>query len=212
VSVAGAAILSARARWGDTRRIALLFMIGSACFAIASLPAASEASDEAVGITYFVGSLFFTTAAFEQLRTAPGRALEVWAAIIQFGGTLWFNIDTFDAMSDRLSSAGAHAQNLLVWTPDAAGSICFLASSVLAGIAARAESRAARHIAWLNVIGSIAFGASAIAAYIVPDTGDPLDASLATSGTLIGAICFLWGAALLWRGANAAPAERVAPT
>ncbi|HEX2467156.1 MAG TPA: hypothetical protein VHJ54_03025 [Solirubrobacterales bacterium] len=210
MSVAAAAILSARADWSDTKRMAVLFMIGSACFAIASLPAASDLSDEAVGITYFVGSIFFTSGGFEQLRTAHGKGLELWAAIIQFVGTLWFNIDTFDAMSDRLSSAGAHAQNLLVWTPDAAGSICFLVSSVLAGIAARAEGRAARHIAWLNLAGSIAFGASAIAAYVVPNTGDLLDASLATSGTLIGAICFLWGAALLWRSADSPP-ESVVP-
>jgi hypothetical protein len=40
-------------------------MIGSACFAVASLPAASSVSDRAVGLTYFVGSIFFTTAAFE---------------------------------------------------------------------------------------------------------------------------------------------------
>jgi hypothetical protein len=210
VSVGAAAILSARARSSDTKRMAVLFMIGSACFAIASLPAASDLSDEAVGITYFVGSIFFTSGAIEQLRTAHSKGLELWAAIVQFVGTLWFNVDTFDAMSDRLSSASAHAQNLLVWTPDAAGSICFLVSSVLAAIAARAEGRAARHIAWLNVIGSIAFGASAIAAYVVPDTGDLLDASLATSGTLIGAICFLWGAALLWRSADAPP-ESVVP-
>jgi hypothetical protein len=203
MSVASAAIFSARARRTDTKRIAVLFMIGSACFAIASLPAASDLTGDAVGITYFVGSIFFTTAAFEQLRTARGNGFEVWAAIIQFGGTLWFNIDTFDAMSDRLSSAGARAQNLLIWTPDAVGSICFLVSSVLAAVAARAEGHGARSIARLNLIGSIAFGASAIAAYVVPDTDNLLDASLASSGTLLGAICFFWAAAVLWRSADA---------
>jgi hypothetical protein len=34
-------------------------------FAVASLPAASSVCDRAVGLTYFVGSIFFTTAAFE---------------------------------------------------------------------------------------------------------------------------------------------------
>ena len=64
-------------------------MIGSACFALASLPAASSASQRAVGVTYFVGSIFFTSAAFEQLRTAGGNAIELRAAVIQFLGTLF---------------------------------------------------------------------------------------------------------------------------
>ena len=33
--------------------------------------------------------------------------------------------------------------------------------------------------------------ASAIAAYVVPDTGDLLDTSVANSGTFLGAVCFL---------------------
>ncbi len=197
MSAAGAAVISARAAERDQRRIGVLFMIGSACFALASLPAASKLSDTAVGVTYFVGSIFFTTAAFEQLRTARGVRLEVWAAIVQFGGTLWFNVDTFLAMSDRIEEAGATAENLLVWTPDAAGSICFLISSAFAARAARSEDRVSRRIADLNLVGSVFFGFSAIAAYVVPDTGDLLDVSLATSGTLLGAVCFFWAAALL---------------
>jgi hypothetical protein len=154
-----------------------------------------------------VGSIFFTTAAFEQLRTARGDGLELWAAIIQFAGTLWFNVDTFDAMSDRLETASARAQNLLVWTPDAVGSACFLVSSVLAAVAAHAEGHRARRIARLNLLGSVAFGAAAIAGYVVPDTDDLVDASLATSGTLLGAICFFSAAALLFRGADADAVE-----
>ena len=79
------------------------------------------------------------------VRAAPrrrGEGSEVWAAVIQFLGTLFFNVTTFFGMSDRFSS-GDHA-NLVVWFPDAVGSVCFLAASVLAEIAvAHASSKCA---------------------------------------------------------------------
>ena len=54
-----------------------------------------------------------------------------------------------------------------------------------------------RRSATLNLIGSVAFGISAIAAYVVPDTKELLNAALATSMTLVGALCFLWAARIL---------------
>src|SRR5262245_21889449 len=103
MSAGSAAVISAGAAPGDARRIGVLFMIGSACFALASLPAASDLSDQAVGVTYFIGSIFFTTAAFEQLRVARGEGNEVWAAGVQFAGTLFFNATTFFSMDTHLS-------------------------------------------------------------------------------------------------------------
>jgi hypothetical protein len=47
------------------------------------------------------------------------------------------------------------------------------------------------------MVGSIAFMASALAAYVIPATGDLLDAALANGGTFVGALCFFWGARLL---------------
>ncbi|HZO66413.1 MAG TPA: hypothetical protein VFB74_15535 [Kribbellaceae bacterium] len=41
--------------------------------------------------------------------------------------------------------------------------------------------------------------AAALAAFVLPSTGDALDASLANSATLAGALCFLIGARLLVR-------------
>lgn len=194
MSAGSAAVLSAGAAQGDARRIGVLFMIGSACFAVASLPGASSLSAEVVGLTYFVGSIFFTTAAFEQLRTARGSGNEVRAAAIQFAGTLAFNVSTFFAMSDSFSAKQA---NLLVWSPDAVGSVCFLVSSLLAEIAVWGPLVPARRSASLNLLGSVAFGLSAIAAYIVPDTEEMLNAALATSTTLLGALCFFWAARIL---------------
>ena len=57
-------------------------------------------------------------------------------------------------------------------------------------------------MAFVNLVGSIAFGFAAIAAYVVPDTGDLLDASLANSMTLIGAVCFFVAAWWLYRQDN----------
>jgi hypothetical protein len=194
MSAGSAAAISAGAAQGDARRIGVLFMIGSACFAVASLPAASNVSDKLVGVTYFVGSIFFTTAAFEQLRVARGEGTEVWAAAVQFAGTLFFNVTTFFGMYHHFSS---HTSNLLVWSPDAVGSVCFLVASFLAEIAVLHAILLVRRSATLNLVGSIAFGISAVAAYVVPDTDELLNASLATSMTLVGALCFLWGARIL---------------
>jgi hypothetical protein len=194
VSAGSAAAIGAGAAQGDARRIGVLFMIGSACFAVASLPGASSISDKVVGVVYFVGSLFFTVAAFEQLRVARGENTEVWAAGIQFAGTLFFNVTTFFGMYHHFAT---HTSNLLVWSPDAFGSVCFLASSGLAEIAVLHAVLQVRRSATLNLIGSIAFGISAVAGYTVPDTDELLNAALATSMTLVGALCFLWAARIL---------------
>ena len=194
MSAASAAVLTAGAAKGDARRIGILFMVGSACFAVASLPGASDLSDRVVAVTYFVGSIFFTTAAFEQLRTARGQGNEVAAALVQFAGTLFFNVTTFAGMIERLD---AHQADLLVWSPDALGSVCFLGSSVLAEIAVWGPLVPARRSASLNLVGSVAFGISAVAAYVIPNTDELLNAALATSMTLVGALCFFWAARVL---------------
>jgi YrhK-like protein len=196
MSAAGAAVVTGRAAERDARRIGVLFMVGSACFAVASVPGASDVLPGAVGVTYFIGSIFFTSAGFEQLRTARGAGAEAWSAGVQFAGTLFFNVSTFAGMREAL---GEDYHELLVWTPDAFGSVCFLASSVLAAATARHDSHRARRIAAVNLLGSVAFGLSAIAAFIVPDSGELLDASLATSMTLAGAVCFFVAAAWLAR-------------
>ena len=52
-------------------------------------------------------------------------------------------------------------------------------------------------IAALNLLGSVAFGVSAVASYILPTTGEPASVLLTNLGTFVGAICFFVGAALL---------------
>jgi peptidoglycan/LPS O-acetylase OafA/YrhL len=90
-----------------------------------------------------------------------------------------------------------------VWRPDAIGSVAFLVASGLAWIAVRRELQPGhpRPRTWwmavLNLLGSLAFGVSAVTAYIVPATGDMWHADLSNLGTLVGGVCFFAGAALL---------------
>ncbi len=171
-------------------------MVGSAGFALASLPFAADAlGTRPIAVAYFVSSIFFTAAAFEQLRACRLVSLEWWGSLIQLLGTLFFNISTFSGMSEKLSSPGI---DLLVWSPDVFGSICFLVSSALAVREARGH-RIAERASWENMIGSVAFGVSAIAAYVIPNTNEAVNASLASSFTLIGALLFFRAAQLLPR-------------
>jgi len=184
--------------------IGLLFAVGSTCFLVGPFPGYVQlVGSSADGITFFVGSIFFTSASLLQLvttRLTGGGTLDRWAAAIQFAGTLFFNISTFEAMQDALDTA---ATNRLVWAPDVFGSVCFLVSSALAyrsvngSFGRRAHRDVPMRIAVVNLLGSIAFGVSAAASYVVPETGDVLNLAAANLTTAIGAACFLAGAVLL---------------
>jgi hypothetical protein len=186
--------------------IAALFMIGSACFAAPSVPGIAAVAGPALcGLTYFVGSIFFTSAAalvtVDLARQGSLASLDGWAALIQLVGTLWFNLNTFHAMTEGMS---AHEENLRVWTPDMLGSVCFLVSSELSVMSVCRDKlwcwcRDDRDwsVAALNLVGSVFFMLSAIAAFTRPASDNLLDASLANTGTLLGALCFFWGARLL---------------
>ena len=200
----------------------VLFAIGSTCFGVAATASQwASVTRPGIGITFFVGSIFFTSAAFLQLHEAinaqPGpehltraafrrwwswepRRIDWLAAAVQFVGTLFFNVNTFAAMNDALD---AKQELLRVWTPDVIGSICFLVASELA----YAEVCNAwvcfrnRTISWwivaVNMLGSIAFGVSAVASLIQPSTGEPVSAAIANATTAWGGWCFLVGALLL---------------
>jgi YrhK-like protein len=182
--------------------MALLFAGGSACFVVASLPGFVQAAGSAVaGVVYFVGSIQFTTAAgIQWLLTIRSPSLDRAAGAIQFVGTLLFNINTYDAMQTGLD---ANAYNRLVWAPDVLGSLCFLVSSYLAyavacgGFFALPGRDRGSVVATANLVGSIAFGIAAIAAFWVPSTGSILDLAAANSFTALGGVCFFVGAILL---------------
>lgn len=193
---------------------AVLFMVGSFLFALGSFPLYSQRVDPgAVGVTFFAGSIFFTSAAVAQLkhtsdterpvdRRGPrlGHGLAWWAGAVQLAGTVLFNISTFDAMLDGLST---EQTNRLVWAPDLFGSVCFLLASYLAWIDVfgnRLVMRRDDEEWWINALnsgGSIVFMVSALASLVLPTTGEMVNTTLVNLGTFLGAVCFFVGAYLL---------------
>jgi|ERR1035437_841626 hypothetical protein len=168
--------------------IAVLFAVGSLLFALGAVPAYAGA----VGIrwdavTFFAGSLFFTSAGFLTYREAvdaclasPGlthrrffvfqpRRIDWWATAVQLVGTLFFNISCGNALRANLTAQAAHQH---VWRPDAFGSVCFLVASTLAWFEVCHGWLAWRPRSWAwwitlaNLAGSLAFGVSAVAGYI----------------------------------------------
>ncbi|HEX6366253.1 MAG TPA: hypothetical protein VF000_08925 [Agromyces sp.] len=192
------------------RREAWGFAVGSLCFFVGALPwYADWLGAVGANLTFFIGSIFFTLAAFIQLslsgRTLPHARMnradraDWWAAAIQFAGTLLFNLSTAAALAAAIARPDAVG---IGWRPDAWGSIAFLVSSTLAVVATKDRGQLwdtdARtwHGTGLNLLGSIAFGASAVGAYVIPDSGDLLNEVLANAGTALGAVCFFVAALL----------------
>ena len=205
--------------------IGTLFMVGSALFAAGSvmqLYFSDHFTQFSINLTYFIGSLFFTSAAYGQLLQAintniamlPGakekqQSWRWWArglrspgflsAASQFIGTILFNFNTFDVFYHFQRPAGEH---LFIWVPDMIGSILFLVSSFFAWIEIYHDDYVKRFVSvtwwvvWLNIIGSILFQLSAIFGYINPWTGAVVDGNFSVQYTLWGAVCFYLAAHL----------------
>jgi hypothetical protein len=226
--------------WWAPRRaswwIGVLFAIGAACFLVGPFPGFVELVGSKVdGIVFFVGSIFFTSAATLQLVetgnadrgpagtgrrrfrlvTFEPRRIDWWACAIQVVGTIAFNVSTFLALRAGLD---ATEYNRLVWAPDAVGSICFLVSGYLAylEVCGRPFCRPRRTLEWwiaaVNLLGCVAFGISAVAAFVIPSTGSALDLARANSTTAFGALCFLIGAVLLLPEGSPASGEADRPS
>jgi hypothetical protein len=152
-------------------------------------------------VTFFVGSILFTAGGALQSwlawpeRSSSAAARAAWSsAVIQSAGTLFFNVTTFQALDTALSNPN---YDRLVWRPDALGSVCFLLSGAIAYVASPLHRwlPAREGPGWwepgLNLLGCVFFGISAIAGYVVPDTGSMLDLAAANWNTSLGAACFL---------------------
>jgi hypothetical protein len=136
-----------------------LFITGSACFVVGSVPAYANAVGGPVdGVTYFAGSIFFfTTASFAQLVQAQSPAItgvdqgqQDTHAPVRFWnwlppdrklarrghavpGTVFFNVSTLAALAHNATMAGTDRR---VWRPDLFGSTLVLVSSAFAILAA----------------------------------------------------------------------------
>ena len=122
-----------------------------------------------------------------------------FTAAIQLIGTVAFNLSTFAPLRE-LSTL---QEEVLVWAPDMVGSACFLVASSLVIMETHDRIRGAylssleSRIAVINMAGSVAFGFAAVAAFVVPTTGELADIAIVDTGTFIGAVCFFVGALLL---------------
>jgi hypothetical protein len=210
--------------WRPHRRdwwMSVLFALGALCFAVAAVASQWATPRDWIDVTFFAGSIMFTSAAALQyleavnvehglVRAARRRRrrpvswephrIDWLAALIQLIGTVFFNFSTFAAMRHGLST---HQTNARVWAPDVLGSICFLLSSELAyaevchrWICLRPRSLSWRIVA-LNLLGSIAFGAAAIGSLLEPASGLPVSARIANAGTALGGVCFFVAALAL---------------
>src|SRR3954452_18418156 len=214
--------------------IAVLFAIGSFLFALGVVPSYATAVGALPDAwTFFVGSLFFTSAGFLQYVQAinvpldpagserqafrlfswrPDR-IDVWACGIQSLGALWVQLRPFAATRSALDAEQAHK---MIWRPDVLGSIAFIIASWLAWaeVCHGWFSWRPRDVSWCivaaNLGGSIAFLISAFAAYVDPETGTVWRLPLANVGTFVGAVGFFVGAVLLIPEMRAASSEQTA--
>jgi hypothetical protein len=202
--------------------IAVLFMIGSFGFILGSvLFLVGFENDFLIGLIFFIGSIFFTSAGYAQynqsinaetavgvgqetpqrkwLAWQPDR-LDFWVTFSQLLGTIMFNFNTFDAYL----KLGWLGQDLAIWVPDMVGSILFQISGTLAvvEICHRWWCWQSRNLTWwitmINFVGCVAFLISAFLAFVRPDPLFDNVAIYATIFTLIGAVCFFVGAYLMW--------------
>ncbi len=187
----------------------VLFMWGSILALFPAIAARTEMDFAATNAVFFAGSIPFSTAALLQFYQAarvhrfPGvypHDIGWLACAMQFGGTLLFNINTFDAM---LPGLGGVPYGLAVWAPDFIGSLLFLSSGYLAFIEVGHKYMSWRpgNISWLltfvNLIGCVAFMASAVFAFAPIWPVDVNASDLSVAFTLAGAGAFLIGSLLM---------------
>jgi hypothetical protein len=207
--------------------VAVLFAIGSALFALGGVGATWPQSVPAwlrngsvLSWIFVVGAIFFTSAAWLQwLEALNGdvadalrdgarrrwrwlgwrpRNLGYLASAVQLVGTVMFNFNTVDAMLTGLSW---EEEDLLVWTPNMLGCVCFLVASYLAyaEVSQGAVSFATRSVSWwvtvANLLGSVAFQLSALYSFAGPEPAGAV--FWAGFYTAAGGVCFLVGSYLM---------------
>ncbi len=206
--------------------IAVLFMIGSACFvagSAVSLYFENSFSSLSINVTFFVGSLFFTAAAYGQYLEVINADITneaylgeekmewIWwacrsknlgfiASASQLAGTILFNINTFNCFYTGLSYM---AENIVIWLPNLIGSILFLVAAFFAWLETFHDKQVKAFysvtwwIVWINLLGSVLFQRSAFRSFVHLDSGELVNGVIALNATLYGAVCFFIGAYLL---------------
>lgn len=206
--------------------VAHFFMLGSSLFAAGGfmlLYFESNFSNLDINLTFFIGSIFFTLAAYGQLlevinaditnKVYLNRKESPWlwweyrpgnlgylASITQLVGAILFNFNTFDAFYTGLS---ALAEDVIIWIPNMLGSILFITASFFAWLEVYQDKYIKSFysvtwwIIWINILGSVFFQLSAILSYVDIASGELFDGINSLKHTVYGAICFFIASYLL---------------
>ncbi|NOQ31259.1 MAG: hypothetical protein GQ570_09065 [Helicobacteraceae bacterium] len=206
--------------------ISVLFMIGSSLFALPTLILTYphlEVMSDIINTIYFIGSLFFTSAAYLQYLESINSDITnsthvnmhkdrwLWfryrphnlgylSSLTQLIGTLFFNMNTLEPL---LYSLSITQSNMLIWTPNMLGSILFLTSSFFAWLEVfhdghvKAFKTNTWWIIWINILGSIFFQLSALYSFNFASGDNSFFDSIAEWTTFWGALCFFSAALLL---------------
>jgi len=200
----------------------LLFLLGSVLSLAPVLARKWSLDATAINAFFFAGSIPFTIAAYLQLfqaanagelsshdKPGPQRVVRFgwrphdigWlSCVLQFLGTILFNVNTFDAMLPGLDWL---QQDLAIWVPDFNGSVLFLVSGYLAFI-----ETCHAHWAWkpasiswwvtfVNLLGCVGFMISAVFAFVLPRSPSFDVVTVSVMFTLLGAVGFLIGSLLM---------------
>ncbi|CAA0113381.1 Uncharacterised protein [BD1-7 clade bacterium] len=202
--------------------IAASFTVGAFLFAFASAVFLWLPTEQVAGVSvnqlYAAGSCFFTTAGYLQwVESINGditrqprqrfrwwgfshKNLGYWSCLTQFGGTIMFNVNTFDALRSGLTIS---QQNLWIWTPNMLGSILFLVSSYFAWLEQYHRFWAFNVRSWsgwmvfINALGAVFFQLSAFMAFYSTPALPEWIANASVFFTFSGAVCFLTAALML---------------
>ncbi len=206
--------------------VSVLFMVGSACFvagSVMSLYFEDFFPLLSINLTFFIGSLFFTAAAYGQYLEAINsditneahlsaekskwlwwawrpKNLGFMSSTSQLVGTFLFNINTFNCFYTGLTNL---QQDVLIWIPNIMGSILFLVASFFAWLEiyhdnhVKAFRSVTWWIIWINILGSVLFQRSAFRSFVYLDSGELVNGTIALNATMYGAICFFIAAYLL---------------
>ncbi|WP_298776573.1 hypothetical protein [uncultured Shewanella sp.] len=203
--------------------IGLSFIIGASHFILASiLTLISNFSPHSLTSLYFIGSVFFTLAAYLQyfqsinsgesihgkqhaqkkqwLAWQPHR-LDFWVTFSQFIGTLLFNVNTFNGYFPFTDLE----LSLFIWLPNLLGSLCFQLSGSLALYETSHQfwlwspKRLEQKMAAINHLGCLFFLGSAFSSSSAANALSPDMLTFSILLTCLGGMCFFSAAVLLCR-------------
>ncbi len=203
------------------RPIAIRFIIGASLFFIAALLSLLNlGSVFTQSLTYFIGSIFFTLAAYLQYVQSinnsddihlqwvsrpwrwwawqPDR-MDFWVVFSQFVGTIFFNFNTFDAFLSQTLGA----ELIGIGMPDLAGSILFLISGTFGVVEFNhhiifwPRRSLQSSITIVNFWGCILFMGSAILTLVVFLSPSEWSALTSVGMTAAGALAFFTSSMLM---------------